>query len=383
MSLKKPGLLEKIQKLFFYLAFFTELIIVLVDKSDLLNPFEGRLFQITFLLFAIVAFTTKYSKKELGLLCFFGIVGVISYFITERNEIIRVVVFVAAAKTISVKEIMKVTFFTVLTGVIFIMGLSILGIYGNVALTANYGRGAIETRYCLGMGHPNSLHCMIWSVVTTGLYLYHEKMKWFHYVILFLLNIILYLFTTSRTGIIITAFTILFTALYDRLYTEKQQKLYGILGILLVAVAAGFSIICGIFGMENKTLLTLDQYLTGRIFWSAYQGGVQTWSLFSNPENTLYFDMGFIRLFYWYGFIPAALYIISCGFMIWDARKRKDTMAYMVIAAFTVYTVVEAHSISVYFPRNLILLLLAGSWSRIFYVQDQDERYSWQHFIQR
>ena len=165
--------------------------------------------------------------------------------------------------------------------------------------------------------------------------------------------------------------------------TEKQQKLYGILGILLVAVAAGFSIICGIFGMENKTLLTLDQYLTGRIFWSAYQGGVQTWSLFSNPENTLYFDMGFIRLFYWYGIIPAALYVISCGFMIWDARKRKDTMAYMVIAAFTVYTVVEAHSISVYFPRNLILLLLAGSWSRIFYVQDQDERYSWQHFIQR
>jgi len=383
MRLEKTGGLEKIQKLFFYLAFFTELIIVLVDKSDLLNPFEGRLFQITFLLFAIVAITTKYSKKEIGLLCFFGIIGIISYFITERNEIIRVVVFVAAAKTISVKEIMKVTFFTVLTGVIFIMGLSILGIYGNVALTANYGRGAIETRYCLGMGHPNSLHCMIWSVVTTGLYLYYEKMKWFHYVILFLMNIILYLFTTSRTGIIITAFTILFTAFYARFYNEKQKNLYGILGILLVVVAAGFSIICGIFGMENKTLLTLDQYLTGRIFWSAYQGGVQTWSLFSNPENTLYFDMGFIRLFYWYGIIPAALYVISCGFMIWDARKRKDTMAYMVIAAFTVYTVVEAHSISVYFPRNLILLLLAGSWSRIFYVQDQDERYSWQHFIQR
>ena len=48
----------------FYGGLTIELLIVIVDKSNLINPFEGRLFQITFLIFLLKLLLTDYSKKS-------------------------------------------------------------------------------------------------------------------------------------------------------------------------------------------------------------------------------------------------------------------------------------------------------------------------------
>ena len=44
----------------FYGGLTIELLIVIVDKSNLINPFEGRLFQITFLIFLLKLQLTDY-----------------------------------------------------------------------------------------------------------------------------------------------------------------------------------------------------------------------------------------------------------------------------------------------------------------------------------
>ena len=45
----------------FYIGLTMELIIVIVDKSNYTNPIEGRLFQVTFLLFFLKMLLTAYT----------------------------------------------------------------------------------------------------------------------------------------------------------------------------------------------------------------------------------------------------------------------------------------------------------------------------------
>lgn len=70
-----------------------------------------------------------------------------------------------------------------------------------------------------------------------------------------------------------------------------------------------------------------DRFFTGRITsMNTLEGGggiLRNWSLFSRPENTKYFDMGYVRLFYWYGIIPGAVYVILYAMLIWQCYKKK------------------------------------------------------------
>ena len=110
-------------------------------------------------------------------------VGFISYRATGENDIIRIVTFVAACRGIPLKQALKYTFYVTLAGCLAIVALSVTGIYGDISLTQAYGRApaettiyigeqeAAETRYTLGMGHPNALSCMFFMLTAGGLYL--------------------------------------------------------------------------------------------------------------------------------------------------------------------------------------------------------------------
>lgn len=378
----KKGKWKQIPTVLFYLALMIELAIVIIDKSAYINPIEGRLFQITFLLCTLKVCSTKYSFKEWLLLSFMCVIGIISYINTDRNEIIRVVMFVAASKNINLKNAMKVTFYTTLIGVVGLIILSLMGVLGTIAITTDYGRGyenvLVETRYCLGLGHPNALHCMLWMVMLLGIYLYFEQMKRYVFVLLFIGNIALYMLTTSRTGVIIATFTLVIASLLKYGKNIRYNKWFYVCGNLLFAVCILFALATARWGHSGGPFGWLDYYINMRIRFSHLVGGTHAWSLFSNPASTAYFDMGFMRLFYWYGIIPGALYVIMNILQLKYYTKKKDCMAFLMLLALTIYTIVEAHTISVYIARNYALLLLIGNWSEIFAVCDTKECYAWQ-----
>lgn len=376
--MKTDTKIAKIGKYIFYVVLLIELGIVLVNKSAYINPIEGRLFQITFLLCMVKISITKYSLKEWLMMVGFFLLGALSYFATGRNEIIRIVAFVAAAKDIPVKQALKVTFYVTLTGVLCLVAMSLLGIMGSLYLETDFGRGGIERRYCLGLGHPNALHCMAWALITLGIYLYLEKMKWYHYLILFLGNIGLYLLTISRTGVLTAAFTILLGMAFSLFPSLRNKKWIYIAGMICAAFCVLFSLLAAAVGCEWSFFSWMDKYLTGRIFWSQYLCGTDKWSLFSNPESIIYQDMGFIRLFYWYGIIPGIVYLAVKGIHLFYCYKKKDAAAFLVITMFVLYTVFEAHAISVYLARDYALLLLIGTWSDVFGLRSEAEGYFWQ-----
>ena len=369
----------------FYLAVMIEVTLVILDKSEFLYPYEGWTFRITFLLCLVKVLFTKYNRKEYLTIALFLGMGFLSYQITGRNEILRIVMFVAACKDIDMIRCLKMVFWMTLVGCLGIVLLSVTGIYGAKALTKDFGRGGIETRYILGMGHPNALHCMVWALTLLGLYLYHERMKWLHYIVLILFHAGCFLLTASKTSFLISIYMIVGFMMCDYWNGSKGKRFYGfaqtgvfvmsVLGSVMVAKEAMEVWYYNWYSwQQNYTLKTrfwalVDKALTGRISClietDQKEGIMSTWRLFSTPNTDYYFDMGWIRLFYWYGIIPAGIAVVVLLLLLWYFIREKKYAEITVIASAALYTVVEAHLVSVYIGRNYILFLVGMYWYKL------------------
>ena len=62
----KNGKIEQFGRICFYAGLLLELLIVILDKSSWINPLEGQMFRVSFLLFACKLCVTKYSKKRMA-----------------------------------------------------------------------------------------------------------------------------------------------------------------------------------------------------------------------------------------------------------------------------------------------------------------------------
>ncbi|MBD5509396.1 MAG: hypothetical protein HDR05_15500 [Lachnospiraceae bacterium] len=383
-----------IPRLAFYIGLTIELLVVIIDKSNYINPIEGYLFRVTFLLFACKLILTRYERREWILLVLLEGIGFISYRVTGANDMIRIVTFVTACKGIPLKEMLKYTFYVTLAGCLAIVALAVTGIYGDISLTQPFGHqtleetlfigaeAAEETRYTLGMGHPNALSCMFFMLVALGVYVWFDRMKWYGYLVLLLLDAGIYLLTTSKTSMLIT--TAFLCGAFLMSYGKRLQKMtfFYVCGLLVFFLCIAFSVDVAVCAQQVRdarwnelfnhipsndvhivALDKIDKHLSGRIIsltdTTYNEGMVQTWSAFSCENNmSYYFDMGWVKVFYRYGVIPGILYVAANLALLWQLWKRKDAGGLLLFTTFAVYTVVEAHLISVYIGRNYLLMMM-------------------------
>ena len=363
----------------FYLAVIIEELLVIIDKSNYTNPLEGRLFQIAFLLFFTKVCLTKYTWKEYICIFLFSLLALFSYFITGRNEIVRLIVFIAACKDIDMYKCLKLVFWLTLAGCVLIILLSVSGIYGGIFLTQDYGRGGVETRYTLGMGHPNALQCMVWALTTLGLYLYGISFKWYVYMIVIGINIFFFFLTDSKTSLLVSMLTIMLFWVSAKCRYIWVKKVIGCLDIAMtlgsvlisVIIAANAyrlydyawhgdtSLITMLFYKINEILNGRIRILTANV---GHRGTIATWSLFGKLEDDFFFDLGWIRLFYWYGIIPGCIFVGVLIILLFYYWKKKDFMSITLITSISLYNIAEAHVISRYLARNYIFFLIGAVW---------------------
>ncbi|MDE7130556.1 MAG: hypothetical protein K2O65_01995 [Lachnospiraceae bacterium] len=380
--------------LLFYIGLTIELLIVIIDKSNYINPIEGRLFQITFLIFACKLLLTDYDKKQWCAIILLEAVAFVSYRVTGANDLIRIVTFVAACKDIPLRQMLKYTFQVTLLGCLIIIVLSVTGIYGEISLTQAFGHesaettryigqeAAEETRYTLGMGHPNALSCMFLMLVVMGVYVYFNRMKWYMYLFIMLLNVGVYMLTESKTGMLIVTGFLVGACILSYCKILREKALIYVCGLLVLALCIGFSVDAAVCAQrvrdaqwnefyylnprDNKHIVTLgriDRHISGRIVSltdsEKNDGMIHTWSAFSEPNNMkYYFDMGWVKLFYRYGVVPGVIYVIAQLALLWKLWKKKDACGLLLFTILAVYNVVEAHLISVYIGRNFLLMMM-------------------------
>ena len=349
----------------FYLGLAAEILLVIWDKSSWTDPYMGQICRMTFLLFAVCcACSVRKSTMAEDIVFAIGVlIGALSWRFGGRNDLLRIVIFLRAAGTVSVPRAMKVTFVSSVLGCLGLVGLAFAGIQGHLYQTYDYGHG-VETRWDLGLGHPNSLHCMAAMLLIFGLYLFEKKMKLYLYVLLGVGNVLLYGLTRSNTAFAISMLALMLSLLlhYGRKLAAGNAVYF--LGELFLFGGLLFSVFCGIYRPSGHWLLEkLDHVLTGRIssLWTTtfHEGTLSTWKWFGQRLNVCYFDLGWLRVVYWYGVIPA-LVIIGLTFALLEhARKTRDKAAFLLLLCFGLYTVFEAHLVSAYIGRNYALFIAA------------------------
>lgn len=362
--------LKYIGKLSFYIGLTIELLVLILEKSSYINPIESWMFRISFVFFVIKCICTKYTPRDWTFIAILGIVSIISYRINTKDELVRIAVFVVAMKDMDLKRTLKYVFWVSSIGMAVLMLLSLLGVLGTIVDPGDgYGFKAGSTRLCLGLGSANTLSIMVWALMSLGIYLYYEKMKWWHYALLLVLSGAVYIATLTRTSLVTMVLTIVIAFAISRSKTLQRSKTLYTLGGGMIGVFVGFSVWAAkvsnwkefMTPFQNK----INLILTGRIEsisrWTNGGGVLENWLLFSNPDFEEYFDMGYVRMFFWYGIIPASIMIILMLYMIYESYKRKDYMGFILIMIFAFFTVFEAHIVSVYIARNY-LLFLAGTY---------------------
>ena len=385
MVIKVEHKLKKVGEMSFWIAFVIELLIVIVDKSAYINPYESMLFRLTFVLFGIKIVTTKYSRKEWLCIIIFGAIAALSYLINERDETVRAVVFIASCKDIDLRKMLKTTLLVTFAGSVVLFLLSITGVFGSISMTADFGRGptpagSVETRYCFGMGHPNAFQGMLFMMSTLVLYLYADRMKLLHFIFVGVVNVTAYLFTDSNTSLLVMLLTIAGVVLMKYCKALREGKIIYILGALMFVAIVIFSAYGSCVGRDTPLMYQIDQILNGRFQYAHFIEAAQlkNWKLFGDAANVEYFDQGFIRLFYWYGIIVGLLYIASNLYLIRCAYKKKDYALLVIVVAYAVFSIMEAHLISVYLLRNYLLLWLGYYWYQPFKEELLSEVHLWQ-----
>ncbi|MBE5842612.1 MAG: hypothetical protein E7302_00375 [Butyrivibrio sp.] len=349
---------------------------MLYEKTDLPLSTPGYVFRVTFAMTMLVILFTQYSLKQWIAIIFTGIIGVISYKITGNNDLIRIGMFVCACKSADIEKLLRYicVFSTVGFSMIFVASVS--GIYGNLYLQGDFGRSdKHELRYVFGFGHPNTVHGSFFAVALLILYLTRKldrNIKLGICVVLLSLNWILGDYTGSRTGVMAATFAIFLAVIAMHLDKKKKFKFPYIFGAAFLAFSVFISILAAAvspyvgdkLGDGNEFLWKLNRRVTGRI-WTLYadsqlhKGSLESWRLFGDRYSGEYFfDMGWVRVFYWYGIIPAILIIALFFILIYDLYKRQNLDMLIMVTAISAYTIVEAGFVSSYIGRNYMLPVL-------------------------
>lgn len=366
----------KVGNTLFYIALTFELILMIVEKSEVTIGIESHFFRITFLIALAAVVISEHSKKEWSVIATIWLFTIICYKLSGKNDLLRIATFMLAAKNIDLKKAMKLSFYLCLTGFGIIALLSVLGIVGDISLTTDFGRSVgEETRYVFGFGHPNTLFSSAYLLLLLWLFVYGKSSKISQQIIaLFLLEIVSVI-AVSRTGMIIVLLTILiaiFFKIFKRLETFSAS--YIILTIISPIMCVLLSIIAAwtseaaytetLPGHSSWYFFMLDAKLNYRIsglYFAPDHGGVlSNWKLFGSSSNDTFFDMGWVRIFYWYGIIPGIVIVCLILLFCYLCQKQKDIWTMIIIMSLGIYTFVEATFISRYIGRNPFLLVFAS-----------------------
>lgn len=327
--------IQKFWKNYSCLLVYTALALLAVSDTgyyfymaDYVGAHAFLLRQVCVALLTLKIVGTRYTAKEFLLLAAIFIPALYNYSLCGNITFIYSILVIAAIKDIDLGTLFKILFFATFSSLLTFGVLSYLGIGDVVALTENFGRGGIETRYCWGMHHPNIWHFAFARVIIYFVLGFKKQLKWYAYLLLLLLNYTAYCFTASRTGLLATsAFLLMILACR---YLEKIMYSVYMKIALIGGTAAGYGLFIYIMNAlltkPNTALQIIDQKLTtGRLrFAGIYfsEHPIRFWG--SDFYYGTVVDCGFLRLFYDAGWLLAGIFFIAFFVLLHLALKQKN-----------------------------------------------------------
>lgn len=356
---------EKIGECLFFAALIIILFVDYVSATYVSLIISGRLIQASIVLLGVKLLLTHYSWKEWGAIGVLLFLGGVSFLQTRNYFAWELFLLIAASKGIDKRKVMQCFLYVVGTITLLAALASIAGIFGEVSQLKNFRgpRGAEpELRYCFGYVHPNTCHIVYMQLLLAVIWLYYSKMKW--YVLLFFaaFNLILGLFTDSRTGMLLGLLVFLFLAVEKKWEEALPQKVLYWLNIAVFIGALGLSVLAVKVGIKNSVLELISKLWTGRIEYANLEAAKSQITLFSGADYQITCDMGFVKMFYDYGVVIFGILLVFMFCRIILNIKEKNIVEMMIIFTGLIFFMGETFSSGEFITRNILMVLLIGMW---------------------
>lgn len=367
-KLRRPGIAV------FYAALLLILFVDYVSATSVSLIYSGRLFQFAAVLLMCKVLVTKYTKTEYILLGLSLIIAALSFLYVHNYFACLLFLLIFAGKDIPFRKTAAMYLMFVGVCIVITASAAFLGIYGEISMKQDFRGLGMETRYCFGFTHPNTCHIIYMQFILVLIWYFWEKIKWFHIMAAILINAVLYIFTDSRTNMLLGT-VVLGTMLLGKIWKwiQKAVWVYG-LGIITLTTSLILSFLTVIHDTTESALLDfVDKIWSGRIYWGhiwakyylIYEDDKVTgWTerekitLFSHRDGQILIDMGFLKLYYNYGIIIFAIVIALMLIKIYRNARKKDLAELMIIVSGMVWMLGESFSFGQYITRNILFVFM-------------------------
>lgn len=298
----------------------------------------------------------KYTKKELIFIVISLLVGVATFLITKTPTLLLTCLCLSGMKNVDTNDILKKMYYVRIVSFFGVIALSLLGIIDNEKISM-WRNGEVSERYSLGFEHPNMLHLTFFLLVALYVYNNYEKLTIFHYGIIAGLNLILYHFSVSRTGMIVTMLLIVFGMISK---FKTINKIIVKLPIMIFIVLLIFSFVTGMLYGKVGIMDKVNDLLTGRVAYSHYYLQTYGFSLFGNNiknDTNASFDNGYLYMYIQFGIIGLTYLSVLYLKIFKKIMQEFDVKKAILSICFLIYIFTESFSPNIF--MNIILLFVA------------------------
>ncbi len=360
---------QHIADLFFRIGIICEMVAGFSGYIDCGEKMQYVIFFGMFCLLVKTAICTNLKKDWLIYLIMFAFGGLCYYF-QHSALVIRIVLLLLAGRDKDSKKVIRMMFVGTLVITVAVMLLAVLGIKGELSMTARFRGDSVETRYCYGFLHPNSFAIVASKLILMYFYGFFDKLKSWGFVTVSILIFPFIWLSGSITGIVVSAFVIVMTGFIKIVKKDFVGRLIFAATFLGSTVLVGFSafvMFCydGKLKEENGNYIAegilepINQMIFhGRLSIArhAYQEcGIRPMGM---DRNTVTTENGFINAAINHGYIFIILYLLLVFYLLCRFYKMKNNIGMVLIAAVMLYSFMEAFI--PYGNKNLIILAGMG-----------------------
>ena len=312
---------------------------------------------LAYVLFAYKILTTKYDRRSVILsVCLLAVSG-FSYFGSRNDAVITNALVIIALKDVKLNKVFKLCFMATCIALAVNALTAFIGVGGPVCIRMDYGRGGIETRYTLGYDQPNQFHMTVFRAMLLFTVSYFNTMKWWKYLILFILNIAVFLLSVSRTGFLCCCFIIVLGSLYQYAKINWNHNLYKVSVMVIYWGCVVLSLI-GTYCYNNTVLFQqLNKAFTGRLGIASSIMKEYTVRFTGVQYSGMAFDQGVVHLLLEWGILLFAVYQIGVFVLLYKSLKNGSKMIPLIILSYSIYGMFEYNILQKVF-RNYCLVLV-------------------------
>lgn len=299
----------------------------------------------------------KYTIRDISIGIILVIISAISYYIVDSFTLAKISIVLIGLKGRNIDTTLRIMMISAIISAVLTIIPNIVFGEGIMFIDKNFGRGEIERRYCFGFSQPNNLHLIYIYISTCLLYFKFDHLKARDIIVVSILNILLFILTKSRTGLIIgfiMAFLYLifkYTKICDK---NVMRKSIQIACIIIVIVSILVTILYG----NSSILENINKVLTGRLEYANRHFNQYGITLFGkNMQIIGALDFGIIAVLLKYGIVP---YIVIVGGMIVLIGKylqEKKFNRVVMLLTFLIYAITEDVLYYMFINSSLIFLV--------------------------